>query len=445
MQTQINCPNCQTPFMAEVFQLVDVGRQPELKQLVLSGQLNLAICPRCGAGGQISTPLVYHDPDHELFMTFVPPEMHLDQMQREQMIGRMVREVMEKTPPEKRRAYMLQPQPVLSMQTFMENVLETEGITKEMIERQRKQSDLLRKLANADKDVRDYLLQENARLIDETFLMMLQSIMDAAAQMNDEKQMLKLTNLKAKLMRETPAGREIEKRQIAVHQFSQEAKKQGGLSAELLLKHVLANRDDDGVVDAVVAAGQGALRYNFFSLFTEEIEKEEKAGRTDGAKRLSELRARLLKIYDEIQVQTRQVMTRAAETLDEILRAPDLKTAVANILPQIDDAFMYYLASRIAQADQQGQTALVQQLQAVHTEIVQAAEAQVPPEIQLLNDLLEAESEAERNQILADHPELVSTEILEVLKVVQNQVQQTGQEELNGRLEAIKAMIRARL
>jgi hypothetical protein len=445
MQTQINCPNCQAPFMADVFQLVDVGQQPELKQLVLSGQLNLAVCPRCGAGGQISTPLVYHDPAHELFMTFVPPEMHLDQMQREQMIGRMVREVMEKTPPEKRRAYMLQPQPVLSMQTFMENVLETEGITKEMIERQRKQSELLRKLANADKDVRDYLLKENERLIDETFLLMLQSIMEAAGQMNDEKQMLKLTNLKAKLMRETPAGREMEKRQLVVHQFNQEAKGQGGLSAELLLKHVLANREDDGAIDALVAAGQGALRYNFFSLFTEEIEKEEAAGRMAEAKRLSDLRARLLQIYDEIQTQTRQVMTRAAETLDVILQAPDVATAVAENLPQIDDAFMYYLASRIAQADQQGQAALMQQLQAVHTEIVQAAEAQVPPEIQLLNDLLEAESEAERDQILTDHPELISAEILEVLGVVQNQVLQTGQADLNGRLEAIKAMIRARL
>lgn len=445
MQTQINCPNCQTPFVAEVFQLVDVGQQPELKQLVLSGQLNLAICPRCGAGGQISTPLVYHDPAHDLFMTFVPPEMHLDQMQREQMIGRLVREVMEKTPPEKRRAYMLQPQTVLSLQTFMENILETEGITKEMIERQRKQSDLLRKLANADTDVRDYLLKENERLIDETFLMMLQSIMEAAGQMNDEKQLVRLTNLRAKLMRETPAGRMMEKQQMAVHRFSQEAKKQGGLSAELLLKHILLNQDDDGVIDALVSAGQGALRYNFFSLFTEEIEKAEKAGRAAEAKRLAELRARLLKIYDEIQVQTRQVMARAAETLDGIMQAPDVATAVANALPQIDDAFMYYLASRIAQADQQGQTAQVQQLQAIHTQIVQAAEAQVPPEIQLLNDLLEAESEAERSQILTDHPELISAEILEVLGVVQNQVKQTGQAEINGRLEAIKAMIQARL
>jgi len=445
MQTQITCPNCQTRYAADIFQLIDVGQQPELKQFVLSNQFNLAVCPQCGASGQIGTPLVYHDPAHDLFMTFVPPEMHLDAMQREQIIGRLVRQIVENTPPEKRRAYMFQPQSVLSMQTFMENILETEGITKEMIARQRKQSELLRKLANADKDVRDYLLKENMGLIDETFMAMLQSIMEAASQMNEGNQLVKLSNLRAKLMTETPAGRRMEKQQIAIHKFNQAAKKQGGLSAELLLEHVLANRDDDGVVDAIVSAGQGALRYNFFSLFTEEIEKEEKAGDLAAAKQLSELRARLLKIYDQIQQQTRAVMTQAAETLETILQAPDRETAVYANFERFDDAFMYYLASRIAQADQQGQTELVQTLQHIHTLIVQEAEGQVPPEIQLLNAMLEAESDLERAQILEEHPELVTPEVMEVLGVVQQQVLQTGQDELNGRIETIKAMISARL
>jgi len=431
--------------VTEVYQLIDVGQQPALKQLILSGQLNLAVCPNCGAGGQLSTPLVYHDPDHELFMTYVPPEMNLDSMQREQVIGRLVRQAVDNTPQEKRRAYMFQPQPVLSLQTFMENILETEGITKEMIARQRKQSELLRKLATADKDVRDYLLKDNLNLIDETFLAMLQGIMEQVSQMGDSDQLVKLSNLRAKLMTETPAGRRMEQQQIAVHKFNQAAKKQGGLSAELLLEHVLANRDDDAVVDAIVNAGQGALRYNFFSLFTEEIEKEEKAGHMAEAKKLSDLRARLLKIYDQIQQQTRQVMTQAAETLDAVLQADDLETAVRANFERFDDAFMYYLASRIAQADQQGQTDLVQRLQAVHSLIVQEAEGQVPPEIQLLNAMLESESDLERAQILDEHPELVSEEILEVLGVVQNQVVQSGQDELNGRLEAIKAMIAARL
>ncbi len=379
-------------------------------------------------------------------MTFVPPEMHMDAMQREQVIGRMVRQAVDNTPQEKRRAYMFQPQSVLTMQTFMENILETEGITREMIARQRQQSDLLRKLANADRDVRDFLVEENKKLIDETFLAMLQSILETASQMpNNDEQLLKLTNLRAKLMVETPAGREMERRQTAVQRFSKEAQKQGGLSAELLLKHVLLHREDESLVDAIVMAGQGALRYNFFSLMADEISKEEKAGNMAEAKRLSDLRARLLKVYDEIQKQTRQVMAQAAETLNEILAAPDTETAVLNNLERIDDAFMYYLASQIATSDEQGEVAKTQVLQHIHDIIVGMAEQQTPPEVHLLNALLEAPTDEERTQILAENADLVSPDLLDMLNMVQDQVKGMGDENLNGRLNLVRELISSRL
>ena len=96
-------------------------------------------------------------------MIYVPQELNLDQVQREEYIGQLTREVMDQTPAEQRRAYMLQPKTILTMQSFLENVLETEGITKEMIERQQKQAELLNTLATADADVADYLIKERAQ------------------------------------------------------------------------------------------------------------------------------------------------------------------------------------------------------------------------------------------------------------------------------------------
>ena len=104
MQTQINCPQCGTPYAAEVHQIIDVGRQPELKQMLLSGQLNVAQCPSCGASGQIASAMIYHDPAHELFMVYIPQELPMDQMQREAYVGQLTRAVMESTPTEQRRA-----------------------------------------------------------------------------------------------------------------------------------------------------------------------------------------------------------------------------------------------------------------------------------------------------------------------------------------------------
>ncbi|PID85764.1 MAG: hypothetical protein CSB13_06360 [Chloroflexi bacterium] len=445
MQTQVTCPNCQTPYPAQVFQLLDVGQKPELKEFILSGQLNMAVCPNCGAAGQVSTPLVYHDPEHELFMTFVPPEMNMDPMQRESVIGSMVRQVVEATPQEQRKAYMLQPQTVLTYQTFMENVLATEGITKEMIERQRQQSELLGKLANADADGLALLIQENESLLDAQFFAMLQQIIDYAGQANDDAQIVKLTNLRAKLMVDTPVGREIEKRQVALHGMNREAKAQGGLSADLLLKHILRHLDDDAIIDALVLTGQGALRYEFFRQMSEEIEKMEKAGDLTQAQRLTEVRTRLVKVYDEIREQSNRMMAAAAETLKVLLEAPDMQTAVLENFARLDDAFMYFLISRINQAGEAGDNELVEKLHSVQETIAAVAESQVPPEIRLLYQMLEAPSDGERGQILDENPQLVDERFLQVLDAVQAQVEQQGQAEVTEQVLACKALIRARL
>ncbi|HEX6385646.1 MAG TPA: CpXC domain-containing protein [Anaerolineae bacterium] len=445
MRTQVKCPQCGTPYLAEVHQVIDTRQNPELKQQLLSGQLNLAICPNCGAGGQISTVLLFHDPEHELFMVHVPHELNLNQVQREEIIGQLSQQVMNNTPPEQRRAYMFQPQMILNMQTFMEKVLETEGITPEMIARQRKQAELLRTLATADKDVADLLIKERMDEIDETFFAMLQSTIDAASQTNDNKQLLPLVNLRARLMTETPAGRRLEKRQVALHKFNQDARKQGGLTPELLLKHIVANQEDEDIVNALVLAGQGALSYQFFQLLTEEIEKQEKSGDQAGAQHLSEIRTNLLQLYDAMQQQSQQILKTAENTLESILTAPDKKAAIKENQEQIDDAFMYVLSARIAEAEQKGKMADAQALNELYELILEEAESELPPEIRLLNQLVRVKTEKEQARLIEENQELVSPELLMLVERILEQAQEAGQEELNGRLQSAKSLIEARL
>ena len=334
MYTQITCPNCQTPYTAEIHQVIDSDETPDLKQRLLAGQLNVAVCPNCGAGGQMMTPMLFHDAAHEMFVIFMPQEMNMGQMERERLIGQMARQVMDSMPSERRRAYMLQPQTVLTMQSFMEKVLETEGVTKEMIQRQQKQLELLQKLAKADKDVADYLLKERMGEIDETFFAMLQQYIDSAAQMQDNKQLINLTNLRAKLMTETEIGQEMERQQIALHALNREAKAQNGLSPELLLKHLLKHLDDEKIQMALVRAGQGALSYHFFQHLTEEIEAKEKAGEKTAVQQLTAMRQRLLKIYDDMQAQSKRLLDEADKTLQALLAAEDkLMTRLCTCCP----------------------------------------------------------------------------------------------------------------
>lgn len=445
MLTQITCPNCGTPFSAEVHQIIDVGRQPELKQMLLSGQLNVAVCPSCGAGGQLANAMLYHDPAHELFMMYIPQELQLDQMQQEQYIGRLTREVLDNTPLEQRRAYMLQPLTMLTMQSFMEKVLETEGITKEMIERQRKQVELLNTLAKADSDVVDYLIQERAGEIDETFFAMLKSYIERAVQMDDNDQLLPLVNLQAKLMMETVVGRRLEKRQIAMHRLNQDAKAAGGLTPSVLLRHVLLNQEDPETALAIAQAGVQAMNYEFFTGLTAEIEKQNLAGQPQAVARLTQLRADLLQMQEEMQQASQQIIQEAQKELNMILASNDMEQAVQANMNKFDDAFMYVLSAETAQAEESKDKERFDKLNQIRALIAEQVEGQTPPEIQLLTQLMYTETDEEMQQLLDDNEELLSDDLLKIVDLLQDQVKESGQEQLVDQLGRVKALIAARL
>jgi hypothetical protein len=447
MQTQITCPRCQAPMVADVHQVIDVGQQPELKQRLLNGQLNMAICPACGAAGQLSTPIIYHDPQHQLFMLYIPQEMHMNQVEREQWIGRLTRQVVDNLPPEQRKGYLFQPQEIINMQTFMEKVLETEGITKEMIERQKQQSQLLQTLIRADKDVQEHLLKERSGEIDETFFAMLQQYIEAASRMEDNEQILPLINLRARLMTETAAGRRLEKQQVAMKKLSVAAKQQEGLTPQLLLDHLLMYQDDEDTMQALLLslAGQGALPYEFFQLLTDTVEQKQQAGETAVGQTLARLREAALSLQNEMQQQSQQMVEAANRVLQTILTAPDKTAAIQEHGEAIDDLFMYLLSTRLAQAEQQGNQAEAQALNEVHQLIVQQMESQMPPEIALLNDLLEAETQADRQRLLDENKELIGAELVQVIDLIGQQLTQSNQPELNGRLQEVKRMVQERL
>ncbi|WP_420642363.1 CpXC domain-containing protein [Candidatus Leptofilum sp.] len=445
MHTQLTCPQCGTPYSAEVHQVVDSKRTPHLKQQLLSGQLNVAVCPQCGAGGQMATLMLFHDADHEMFMVHVPQELNLNQMQREQMIGQLTKQVMDEMPPEDRRAYMFQPQIMLNWQSFMEKVLETEGVTPEMIARQKKQSELLQTLITADKDVQDVLIQERADEIDETFFAMLQQFVDMAAQLQDNQQMVKITNLRARLMTETAVGQRMEQQQIALHKLSREAKQQGGLTPTMLVQHIVANQEQSHIVDALVMAGQGALQYEFFSHLTAEIEKAEKEGDKASVDRLTSLRGDLLELYEGMQEQSKNMLQEAMSTLDMILAASSKEQALMENAEKIDEAFMSVLVARMNEAEQKEDIPQFQALNEIHGLIYAQMERTLPPHVQLLNQLVRSESPEEQAQLLNENEQFVSDDLLGLIDQVMEQAGEQGQEDLNGRLQSVKTLIQARL
>ncbi len=443
MQTQITCPNCQTPYIADVHQIVDVGLNPALKQIFLSGQLNIAQCPSCQAITQVSTPLLYHDPEHDIFSVYIPMEMGLGHTEQEQLIGQLVKQAMDSLPPEQRRGYMFQPQIVLSMQSLMEKVLETEGITPEMIARQKSQAELLETLITADQDVAGTLIKERADEIDETFFILLRAMLEAAENAKHEEHTLKLINLQAKLYRETEYGKRLERQQQALRSFSRDVNQAGALSQKILLKHVMANRDDDMVVSALVSAGQQAFDYEFFVQLSEKIEKREKAGVNTGE--LVALREKLLELQQSMEQRSREIVEVAQETLKKILQADDREAAVRSYLGEMDDVFMYVLSANLSQAEQRGDQEYAAVLQHIQDLVIREMEKQAPPELRLVNQLIRAESVDDQRELLVDNSNLVNSELLQIVKALESEARGSSEDSLDGRLREVEAMIEAQL
>lgn len=158
-RTQTSCPTCRQPVAVEIQQVFDLGKDPLAKQKILSNTSNFLHCPSCGYQGMLAVPIIYHDPDKDLLLTFFPSDLNTPVNEQEKQIGPLINRIINEIPQEKRKAYLLQPQNMFTFQTLIEKILEADGITKEMIVDQQKRIDLLDKLIKTPKENR----QENSR------------------------------------------------------------------------------------------------------------------------------------------------------------------------------------------------------------------------------------------------------------------------------------------
>jgi len=442
MQTQITCPSCNTVFTGEVHQIVDIGLQPELKEMLLNGHLNVVQCPNCTAVSRVGMPMLYHDPANELFMVYMPMDMNLSHTEQQKQIGNLVKEAMDRLPAEQRRGYMFQPETLINQQTFLEKILATEGVTPEMLARQRSQMELLQEFLAADRQSTDVLISENDDLVDETFFAMLRSLMETVNNPDQEAESLKLINIQAKLYKGTTVGRRLERQQQAIHGFSREAKRQG-LSQKLLLKYVLANREDMDVVRMLVISGQQAFDYQFFLLLSEKIDKREKAG--VDAQEMITLRDGLIEIRQGMEKQSQEALAGANSTLRDIMATQDKAEAMRANLDRLDDLFMTVLSANLSQAEEAGETQRLQSLLEIQETIFKEMERQAPPEIRLVNQLVRAETEKQRIQLLNENQELIRPELLQLTKSIETQAEEQGDVDLQARLAEIRSMIATEL
>ncbi|HEX8682170.1 MAG TPA: CpXC domain-containing protein, partial [Ardenticatenaceae bacterium] len=173
-QRTMRCPQCDNTLTVSLQPVVDVGEDPKQRQRFLKGELNVVRCPRCGFAGSPATPMVYHDPARQLMLAYVPHELGLTLPQEEQEIGRLTNLVLENTPTAQRKAYLLNPTRVMTMDGLYEKVLEAEGVSAEEIRKQTAKIQLVTQMAKAvgDDAALTALIEAHREEIDYNFLVL---------------------------------------------------------------------------------------------------------------------------------------------------------------------------------------------------------------------------------------------------------------------------------
>jgi uncharacterized protein YutE (UPF0331/DUF86 family) len=431
-KTRINCPNCRQPIMADIDQLFDVGQDPTAKQKILSGAFNLASCPNCGFKGMIATPLVYHDPNKDLLLTYFPPELGLPINEQERIIGPLITRVTNSLPQEKRKAYLLQPQSMLTMQTMVERILAADGITKEMIQAQQDRMNLLQRLINASDETIAEITSKEDPLFDSDFFNLLNRLIEASAVQGDQESAKRLGDIQKKLLAKTTFGQQIQEQSKDVEAAIQTLQSAGkSLTREKLLEMVI-KAPNETQLSVLASLGRPGMDYEFFRSLSDRIDR----ARSDGRDRLIKLRDQLLEMTRAIDKQMGERLLQARNNLTTIVQAKEIKETMAQNLSLVDEFFVQAFNEEMEAARKSGDLEKISKLKQVE-EVVDKASTP-PPEVALIQELLEAAtSDDELNKKLEAHKTEITPEFMDILSSLLVRTESGEDVELKARMNKV--------
>jgi hypothetical protein len=406
--SSVRCPNCKSPLSVHVEQLLDVDRDPGSKTRLLSGTLNHVRCPACGWEGQLAAPLVYHDSSHELLLTYLPVEINLPKADHERLLGQLTNQAISHLPAERRKAYLLQPQAVLTMQGLVERVLQADGVTREQLDAQRARVRLLEELIRTTDEALPEFVAKHDTELGEAFFQVATLTLQTA---RDPRAAQALGDRLQKSLELTTYGKRLAARQGEV-QAAAESLSQlpEPLTREAVLDLLVQAPNPDREA-ALVSMARPALDYGFFQMLSERIESAD----GDAKARLSQLRQRLLQMTQEIDAVQEERLAEAGAVLQALIQADDLDQALLAAMPAIDELFLGLLAANLQAAQERGDAATLERLTEIDRRLRQIIGESLPAGVRLAQVVLAESDEAAALRHIDQASEAVDEDFLNTL------------------------------
>lgn len=427
----VTCPGCGTRFQTPVQQILDVRANPEAKNRVMSGMVNGSTCPSCGTSGPLNLPFIYHDPEKNSALLYLPVGLGHSEVDRQQAAGTLARQLMDSLPMEERKGYLLQPETFISMETLVKRVLELEGVTEADLDHNRQQREFLDTFFNAPETEWESLLAQNEGLIDEAFFNMLQYTLQLMAMGGPEgADFQKFRAVYDFIVANSTLGRLLRHRTEVISTFTENPSRES-------LVQALTDASDDGTLYVLVQSGLSLLDYAFFQRLLKRINEAENA---DEKERLATLRRRILEIRDEITQAGQKLMSERAALLERLLKTEDMLKMVRSHFSELDDSFSLVLRTEIEEAQHQNNQTAVERLQEVARVLTQVMEENMPPEMVLARRLLMAPTDEMERQLLEQNRAMLTPIFFQLLENLEHNSLEEGNEEVAAQIAKLRGV-----
>jgi len=433
-KTSVPCPNCRQQVLIDLTRLFDLNSDPQAKENLLSGSANAFQCPHCHYQGIYPTPIVYHDPDKELLLTYFPPELHTPITEQEKTIGPLIKKVMDDLPPEKRKAYLFKPQTMLTQQRLFETILEADGITPEMMKAQQEKLLLLQQLVNSSPESLPEQIVQNDEKIDEELFVLLSRLAQASAAAGDQESVRELSHLQEALLQHSTIGKaaalEASETRAAISELQELSKT--GITRENLLDLLIKNAESEIRLTTIASMARGGLDYTFFQTLTDRVDQVSGEEKT----RLENLREKLLTIVETIDQAVKVQIEESQKLLQELLASTDIEKATEDALPKLNQAFTDVLNTEVTNAQEANDTEKLKKLVSV-VSVLRAASTSGAV-LQVIEQMLQLDSPDERQKVLEAAGDAINDDFSQTLSSLISQVESQGdQPELLERLKEI--------
>lgn len=448
-RTTLQCSNCGTPNPATMRRVIDVQKDPQGKIALLNGQINQFQCQNCGTLNSVSSPLLYHDASKEMLVAFVPMDVAMRQgSNEEQMVGQLMNELTATIPKEEFRSYMFNPKRALTMKGLIEQVLEADGVTPEMMAEQQERVALVQKFFEAESEEQlVQLVTENDAKIDVSVFQTISLMAQRMMQTGQEQAVGHLAAIQQILLESSTFGQELAQRQAMQEQSIEDVtadleKLDQSATRTDFIDLAISYADDDDKLQALVGLIRPAFDYEFFTEFSERASN---ATSDDERKMLETVRDTIQELVQQVDQQTEMMVQQKTQYLQTLLNSNEYQQIMTENPTALDDNFMHILSTNIQEAERRKDIHVSAKLRQIYEFAVSMLQSQMSPELIFINDLLSAQDDEAMRPILNERIGEFDGELLEVFDAVEGLLMQQGQQAAVARLREIRETVTSAL